>query len=247
MSGIGESNVLLETRSLTRSFGALVAVNGVDWSLDRGERHGIIGPNGSGKSTFLKLLAGVLQPSTGEIRLDDRSISRWSASKRARAGIQLKFQVPRVFNELTVAENLELAASGGALRPDGRRGAIRRADLAQLNLEGHEATRAGELAHGHRQWLEIGMALASSPRILLLDEPTAGMPPSERADTVSLLRRMRCTLVVVEHDIPMVVELCDRMTLLHEGRIRASGPINEVLEDPVLREAYIGERDADVV
>jgi branched-chain amino acid transport system ATP-binding protein len=225
-------------------FGSLTALDGVDLAVRPGERHGLIGPNGSGKSTILRVLAGSLRPAKGTVELDGVDVTRWSASRRTRAGITLKFQMPRVFSELTVRENLALAARFRTRDDAVSEGS--REVLALLESTDVANAPVGQLSHGYRQWLELAMALETRPDFLLLDEPTAGMSPGERARTGELIRGTSCAIVIVDHDIPFVAELCDRMTLLHDGVVRASGPTREVLEDALLRELYTeGARDAD--
>jgi len=233
-----DGRAVLEAVGVEHQFGPLMALRNVNLRIGARERHGLIGPNGSGKSTLLKILAGALRPTRGEIRLDGRSITRWPSHRRARAGVAMKFQAPRIFPELTVAENIALAARFGA--PDTRQ--VGDADLSRLvDFSDYLDVPAGNLSHGVRQWLELVMAMETRPRFMLLDEPTAGMSPSERTRTAEILAAAPCALLVVDHDIPLVAKMCDQITLLHEGHVEASGPTETVVADPIVARVYTRE------
>jgi branched-chain amino acid transport system ATP-binding protein len=226
----------LEANGIVHRFGPLVALSNVSLRIAAGERHGVIGPNGSGKSTLLKILAGSLRATKGEIRLAGQEITRWGIYRRANHGVTMKFQVPRVFSDLTVAENIAIAAH---FATDGGFHQLRVPSLdLTLNFSEDMNASARSLSHGHRQWLELIMTLETKPHFLLLDEPTAGMSPIERKLTAQLIAELPCAVVLVDHDIPLVAQLCDRITLLHEGVVRASGSTQQVLKDPMLREVY---------
>jgi ABC-type uncharacterized transport system ATPase subunit len=235
-------SALLQVKRLSRAFGGVLAVHGVDLALAPGEVACIIGPNGAGKSTLLNMLCGVLQPSDGDILFEGASTLGLKKAQVAKRGIARKFQVPSVFETLTVAENLELASAGPAARASQRV----RPDLGDLmeRIElGAVCDRlAGELAHGQKQWLEIGMALATAPKLLLLDEPTAGMTPEETASTARLIRGLGGELAVlaIEHDIQFVRDLAARTIAMHQGKVVAEGPFEAVAADPVVREVYLG-------
>jgi branched-chain amino acid transport system ATP-binding protein len=218
---------VLRATGVTKRFGAFTALSDVAIDVAPNERHGLIGPNGSGKSTLLKILAGVERPTAGDVLLGDTTITLWSASRRARSGIALKFQVPRVFHELTVRENLEIAARGASAAAD-----------ATFDLRAHADARARGLSHGQRQWLEIAMALATRPQVLLLDEPTAGMSPKERRETAELIRNAPCAVVIVEHDLPLVADIADQLTFLYAGAVQATGAPDEILSSEALRDVY---------
>ena len=233
---------VLEARGVVKEFGGLRAVAGVDLTLRRGELRCLIGPNGAGKSTLFKLLAGVLRPTAGTIRFKGLDLSRLEPHEVARAGIGIKFQVPRVYDRLSVAENLWLAANFRHGRAAAG-AAVERA-LAQVGFgERREATVA-HLSHGDRQWVEIGMVLAAEPELILLDEPTAGMTRAEARRTAGLVREInrRATVVVVEHDMDFVRQLAATVTVLHRGAVLAEGSMDEIRDNATVRDIYLGTR-----
>ena len=226
---------------LTVSFGRFVALRDLNFRATYGHVHGVIGPNGAGKTTLLDVLTGKSRPRSGQVLLDGTiDLGRLTDVQRARAGIGRKFQKPSVFEALTVAENLDLA-----LRRAHR--AARSAPIARLlDTVGLGALRdrlAGTLSHGQKQWLEIGMVLIGEPKLLLLDEPVAGMSDEETAQTASLLRRLRApdrSIVVVEHDMDFVAEVADGVTVLHEGRTLFEGSMADARADAQVIEVYLG-------
>ena len=236
---------LLETVGLARSFGSLVAVDGVDFALAPGEVRAVIGPNGAGKTVFMHLLSGLLSPSRGRILLDGDDITRLDVVDRVRRGVTRSFQVTNLFPNLTVAENVRLAALP-------RRGPSSHADtlrrvaevLDMVALVGADDRYPSELAHGDQRHLEIALALAPGPRLVLLDEPTAGMSLGETTRTAELItsinRESGVTIVVVEHDMRVVQAVAHRITVLDRGRVLAEGTPSEVAADPRVREAYLG-------
>lgn len=240
--------VELETIGVSRSFGGLRAVDGVSLRVRRGELRALIGPNGAGKSTLLNLLAGTLAPSAGSIRLGARDITRASVHERAMLGLGRSFQVVTLFEGLTCRQVLELAMQRDlpmrrwASRPGAaairRRAdeALERAGLASIADE--ESTR---ISHGLQKRLEIALALANAPTVLLLDEPMAGMSADERLALSETLRQVsaRSTVVFVEHDIEIVMSLAQRVTVLHNGAIVCEGTPDEVRSDPVAQEVYL--------
>jgi len=238
---------LLEASGVTKVYGPLRALDGVDLRVEAGTFHGLIGPNGSGKSTLLKSIAGAHFPTTGTIRFDGADITRLSPYQRARNGLSLKFQITAVLTELSVYDNVLLAlqspASNWALLLSRSR---RRLDgdvmyaLERFRLADRANDLAGELSHGEQQWLEIAMALAPRPRLLLLDEPTGGMSPEERRVTGELLAPIKpdCALVIVEHDLDFIKNICDRLTVLDQGRVLGDGTIDEIERDPRIQEIY---------
>lgn len=239
---------ILQATGVGKRYGPLTALEAADLQLHTGRVHALIGPNGSGKSTLLKCLAGAVVPSAGAIHLAGRDITRESPARRARAGLSMKFQITAVLPALSVYDNLLLAmqadASGWRLAFSRSRAALDEpvmALLARFRLDGRCDDVAGSLPHGQQQWLEIGMALARRPQVLLLDEPTAGMSPGERRATGELLRSLAgdCALLIVEHDLQFVRDICDEMTVLDQGRIVASGPAAEVQNDARVREVYL--------
>jgi ABC-type uncharacterized transport system ATPase subunit len=216
--------------------------------VEAGEIHGLIGPNGSGKSTLMHVIAGRTLPDAGTVVLAGRDITRDRPSARARLGLSIKFQLARVYREQTVEQNLLLALqvstglAGLVLSRSRRRlqPAIERT-LADFGLDGVRDRPAGELSHGEQQWLEIAMAMATGPKVLLLDEPTAGMSPQERARTGELIvaAARRCAVVIVEHDLDFIRGLCGRITVLHQGRRIATGSPAEIERDPAVAEVYL--------
>jgi branched-chain amino acid transport system ATP-binding protein len=248
------SEIVLETRKLTRQFGGLVAVDGIDLTIRDGELRALIGPNGAGKTTCINLLSGLFPPSGGEIRWQGRDVTAWSAARRARAGIARTMQVTSVFPNLTVRENVWLGALRTLRRPSALRSrdafgdVTARADecleLAGLAARAHEL--AGSIGHGDQRLLEIAIALALGPKLLLLDEPTAGMSVKESWDIVHRLREIRArdrlTVVIVEHDMEIVMELAERITVLHLGQVLAEGTPDEIAANAEVQRVYLGGR-----
>lgn len=236
------TDVVLEARGLVKEFGGLRAVDGVDFALRQGELRCLIGPNGAGKSTFFHLLAGTLKPTAGSLRFKGLDVARLQPHQIARAGIGIKFQVPRVYDRLAVAENLWLSARFR----HGRRRAAAVVDrvLDEIGLAHRRRAPVGHLAHGDRQWVEIGMVLAAEPELILLDEPTAGMTRAEARRTADLVRAInrRATVIVVEHDMDFVRELAATVTVLHRGAILAEGSMDEIRDDARVRDIYLGRR-----
>ena len=231
-------NAELKLDQVCRSFGSYKAVTDVSLTFGAGELVCIIGPNGAGKSTLLNMMCGTLPLSSGRITLGGMSLDGLSRDRIAQLGIARKFQVPTVFESLSVADNLRVAA--------GRAGdAVWLAEvLAMVNLAVDANVSAGTLPHGKKQWLEIGMALAMRPRILLLDEPTAGLSVDETLATATLLKGLqgRVTVIVIEHDMGFVRDLGARTVVLHHGQIIASGPFSAIEEDETVRDIYLGRR-----
>jgi branched-chain amino acid transport system ATP-binding protein len=233
---------LLEARALEMRFGGVVAVDNVDFSLQEGEIRCLIGPNGAGKSTFFKMVTGQLRPTGGYIRFRDRSVIGLRSYQIARLGVGIKTQVPRLFDGLSVRENIWLAARRKYIRAD-RPEAV--ADvLREIGLMPQQDAVVGQLAHGQRQWVEIGTVLAGAPDLMLLDEPAAGMSDEEVDRTVALIRRIneRCTVVVVEHDMRFIRQIAKKVTVFHQGRIFAEGEVDEVLSDKGVQDIYLGRR-----
>ncbi|HXC14201.1 MAG TPA: branched-chain amino acid ABC transporter ATP-binding protein/permease [Stellaceae bacterium] len=243
----------LEARGLTKSFGGLVANRDIDFAVDEGELRGIIGPNGAGKSTFFKMLTCELPPSAGRIIFNGRDITGMNVARVCQLGLTKSYQVNQLFTRLTVRENVVIAALGerrGTFRLD----LLRRIDrvagldtqvestLALVGLGERPDVPVAQLAYGEKRRLEIALALAGSPSLLLLDEPLAGMSPAERAETVQLLKNIRHgrTLVVVEHDMDALFELAERITVLHEGALLAEGAPSEIQRNSLVQEAYLG-------
>ena len=232
---------LLYADDLQIRFGGVVVLQGVSLAIERGELCCIIGPNGAGKSTLFNMLAGTLRPAEGRIRFEGSDIIGLPVHRFARLGIVRKFQVPSLFDSLTVRDNLDVAGCGmEAAQRNARIGEL----IGLLGLGELSDIRAGELAHGHKQWLEIGMALVGGPKLLLLDEPTAGMTAEETRATADLLLglRGRMAVIVIEHDMRFVRAVDSRTMVLHQGRIIADGPFSEIERDATVRDIYLGRQ-----
>lgn len=238
---------LLELTGVGKRFGTLQALEGVDFTVEEGSFHGLIGPNGSGKSTLLKAIAGEHLPDAGRILFRGQNITNAGPSERARAGLSLKFQITAVLRSLTVYDNLLLALQSAdsvkaLLFSRTRRSLHGRVmeQLAAFRLADRAEDVAGVLSHGQQQWLEIAMALATKPKLLLLDEPTGGMSPEERRATGDLLQPLRgaCALLIVEHDIDWIKGLCDRLTVLDGGQVLDDGSVAEIEQSAKVQEVY---------
>ena len=246
---------LLEVKNVTKSFGSLVAVSGVSLNVAPGELRAVIGPNGAGKTTFFNLISGFFPPNEGAIVFDGKDITRVSASARVRGGMARTFQITEIFPEVSVYENVRVAAevaAGLRLRPWlGRHAAeiARQVDeILELTGLGSKATRlVGELSHGDQRAAEIAMSLALKPRLLLLDEPTAGMGDQETFYITSLIRKLHRhgghTIVLIEHDMRVVFHLADRLTVLDQGRLLAEGTPQEIAANEAVQAAYLGKTE----
>jgi branched-chain amino acid transport system ATP-binding protein len=246
-----ESLPLLALDRLRRYFGALPAVNGVSFTVSAHERRAVIGPNGAGKTTLFNLITGHLVPSAGRILFEDRPIEGLAPHAVARRGISRSFQRTNLFPRLTVLENLRLAAAADGRGSYNLWGSIarlptplRRAhDVAEaVGLAERLTDPAGQLSYGEQRQLEVGVALATSPKLLLLDEPTAGMSPEETHRMTELLAALprAVTVLIIEHDMDVVFSLADRITVLHYGEVLAEGPPDAVRADPRVYEVYLG-------
>jgi branched-chain amino acid transport system ATP-binding protein len=240
---------LLGAAGLRYLYGGLAAVDGVTLTLEAGARHAVVGPNGAGKTTLLDLLSGLLRPSAGVIMWRGRDITRWPLAHRARAGIGRTFQTPTVVASLSTVDNLVLGAWPGARRPRWAGGRYRQLatqaseQASRLGLAAQAQTPAGALSHGQRRVLDLGMALAGQPRLLLLDEPAAGL--SGTADLDRLMRVLNglpptMSLLLVEHHLDVVAAVARTVTVLHQGRVLAAGPIADVAADAAVARAYPG-------
>lgn len=239
---------LLECHGVSKIFGALTALDQADLVVKPNEFHGLIGPNGSGKSTLLKCIAGAELPTGGSVLLSGRDITASTPAERAEAGLSLKFQITAILAELSVYDNVLLALQSqgswlSLLMSRSRRVLHERvmSTLQRFKLADRAHDIAGTLSHGQQQWLEIAMALAREPKLLLLDEPTAGMSPQERRATGELLAPMRqsCSMLIVEHDLDFIREICDSLTVLDGGQVVASGRTQNVQEDKRVKRAYL--------
>jgi urea transport system ATP-binding protein len=245
-------SALLELRGVAVDFDGFRAVDGVDLVVEQGELRFLIGPNGAGKTTLVDIVTGLTRLTEGSVHFDGQDITRVKEFERVRLGIGRSFQTPTVFDSLTVLENLDLAASFRRALPTlfrARRGvsdAVART-LESVGLVEQVGLPAKVLSHGQKQWLEIGMLLVQEPKLLLLDEPVAGMSPQERLDTGALLERLagERTVLVVEHDMAFLRRFARKVTVLHEGKILSEGSVEQVQADPRVREVYLGRsRDA---
>jgi branched-chain amino acid transport system ATP-binding protein len=243
---------LLAVRGLTKRFGGLAANHALDLEVEAGEARAVIGPNGAGKTTLIAQLAGELRPDAGTIRFAGDDVTDWPPERRARRGLARSYQVTSVMPTLTALENVSLAARACAgrrpwlWRAAGAAGDVdvaARESLARVGLGARAGTTAGELSHGERRQLEIALALATAPRLLLLDEPTAGMGREESVRMIRLLAdlKRRHTIVLVEHDMDVVFSVADRITVMDGGRPIATGTPEAIRRDPAVRAAYLGE------
>lgn len=234
------SEPILQLLKLTRQFGGLTAVDDVSLDLVRGEVHCIIGPNGAGKSTLLNMVCGTIAPTSGSILFRSHDLVGRSKHAIARLGIARKFQVPSVFSSMTVLENLVVARAGSSRAEDADREIHKTLDLVDLAAQAD--TEAGNLSHGQKQWLEIGMALVLRPDLLLLDEPTAGMTVDETIKTAKLLLSLkgRLTILAIEHDMRFVRELASHTVVMHQGRVIASGSFQDIEANDTVRDIYLG-------
>ncbi|MEK6208715.1 MAG: ABC transporter ATP-binding protein [Chloroflexota bacterium] len=240
---------MIETRELRRAFGGVVALDGVSLTLSEGERRAVIGPNGAGKTTLINILAGEISPTGGSVRLAGQDITRLRPWQRARLGLAHVYQRTELFAPLSARENVALAVAA-------RRGPYRvfrappRAEydeadavLERVGLGGREGVSVRALSHGERRQLELAVALAQRPRVLLLDEPTAGMSPVETARITDLVAGLdrALTILIVEHDMDVVFRLADRVSVLHEGRVIADGTAAQVRADVRVHDVYLGK------
>ncbi|MBB3014081.1 ABC transporter ATP-binding protein [Cupriavidus alkaliphilus] len=247
------TKVLLEVQGLNRRFGGLTAVSDVSFAVQQGEIFGIIGPNGAGKSTLFNVIAGHLKPSAGKVRFDDHDISGHASDEISRRGIGRTFQSVHVFAKQTVAENLRraeiLARRHNPFAYLARRALSSQADVADVasfvGLTGYLDNEAGGLAYGLQKILGVGMAMMAEPRLLLMDEPAAGLNPSEKRAMGALIRKLReqrgITVLLVEHDMPLVMSSCDRILVINQGKPIALGTPAAVKADPSVIDAYLGE------
>ena len=235
---MAEPRVVLRTTGLARQFGGLRAVDGVDLRIGEGRIHCIIGPNGAGKSTLFNLISGIVSPTAGSVTFGERDITRKPPQLIARLGMARSFQTPRVFASMPVLDHVLLASREHSRDCPLARGALARVGLAE---RGH--VQAENLAHGEKKRLEMAMALAMRPQLVLLDEPTAGMNARETEAVATIVREIAATatVAIIEHDIDFVRGLADDVTVLHKGRVMREGTIAEIEGDADVRHVYLGD------
>ena len=243
----------LKTEALTCRFGGLVAVDSLDYSLKEGELASIIGPNGAGKSTLFKVLMGSIYPTSGKITFNGKDITKTPAHERLKMGIAKTHQITQIFPKLTVLENMGIAAQYRLnkghkwffLDKWNDEDTIKKSEniLSQIDLHDRKDKVAGSLPQGDKKRLEIGMAIATDPKLLLMDEPTAGSSPAETQVTVELIKQLlnTLTMVIVEHKLDVVMDLAKRITVMHRGKIIADGTPEEIRNNNKVREIYLGE------
>ena len=250
MGEVASMSQLLQTTALSRKFGGLEAVQTVDFRLDQGEIRAIIGPNGAGKTTLVCMISGRVRPTSGQVHFKDRDITRLRAWDRVALGIVYTFQVTSIFRNLTVYENVALAVQrrlmlraidrvtlSEAILSDGVEAAL--GDVGLRQVDNHLA---GQLPYGHQKLLEVAMALALKPELLILDEPTQGLAPEEILDFCGLIRKIsrEVTILLIEHNMPVVLELATGITVMDKGAIIAVGTPDEIEADTQVQEAYLG-------
>lgn len=237
---MSDSEELLATEGLTKRFGGLTAVDSIDWSMTGEQIECIVGPNGAGKSTFLKLVMGIHGPTSGSIRYKGDDITNKESYKRVLSGMSMKFQVPSVYEDLTVRENIRVAAQP---HHDDIHTVIEEV-IPQIQLTEHADSKAGNLSHGLKQWLEIGMSTVSNPDLLLLDEPTAGMSVDETEETAELLQDLRVSrsfgLVIIDHDMDFIEQISESVTVFHQGKVFMRGTMDEVKQNEEVQRIYLG-------
>jgi branched-chain amino acid transport system ATP-binding protein len=243
---------MLEVRKLTKTFGALLATDGIDFDVAEGETHAVIGPNGAGKTTFISQLAGNLRPDSGSVRFAGADITNLSAPRRARMGLARSFQITSVYPEFSALDNVALAVqahSGHSFRfwrtARGDPALVEPAErvLEEVGLLPRKSILAANLAHGEQRQLEVAMALATGPRLLLLDEPMAGMGTEESQRMIALLQKLKQkkTIILVEHDMDAVFRLADRISVLVYGKVIATDVPGKIKLNEDVRKAYLGE------
>lgn len=227
--------VLLETRGLSKSFGGLKAVSDVNFRIERGEVRAVIGPNGAGKTTFVSLISGRIAPSAGTILFEGADVTAFPAFRRVQRGIAYTFQITSIYANLSVAENVALAAHqpGGKASLD---------PLERVGLADRASQIAGTLAYGHQRLLEVAMGLALKPKLLILDEPTQGLSDAEIDNFIMLVREVakNATVLLIEHNMPLVMELAHRVTVLDRGMILAEGAPEDIRANAAVQAAYLG-------
>ena len=238
---MSDDNTILELIKVSKQFGGIQAVEDFDFKVQKGEVHCLIGPNGAGKTTVFKLITGLYPVSSGRVKFKGVDITNMSAAKRARNGLSIKMQVPGVFEELTMRENIRIAAGNYISASQLEDETERLIKLVKLDKLGNPPVR--NMSHGQQQWLEIAMALSSKPELLLLDEPAAGMGPEETAFTAELVNELNATgltILFIDHDMDFVRQIAQKVTVMHYGRKFAYGTVDEISNDPGVKQIYLG-------
>jgi branched-chain amino acid transport system ATP-binding protein len=241
---------MLKTSSLTKNFGGLTAVNNVNFSIEQGDLQSIIGPNGAGKSTFFKLISGEIKPSEGQIIFDGKDITGLGQAQISHCGIAVAYQITNIFPSLSVLENVRVAAQSRKTtfnfwsKADAHTEITDQAldILEDIGLAEFRGDVAANLSHGDQKRLEIGIALATRPKLLLLDEPTAGLSPTETRHTIELIKKIsgHLTIILVEHKMTVVMEVSDKITVLHYGSLLAQGSPDDIRNNEEVRRVYLG-------
>ncbi len=238
------ASTLLETKALNKRFGGVVAAEDIDFAVGEGEMRCLIGPNGAGKSTLFAMLGGFQRSDSGKIMVFGEDMTRRQPFYRVQRGVGLTFQTNRAYHELTVQENLATPRPARAGADRDKAAERYRYALSAFELDPEDHTRAGALSHDKLQWLEIAMVLAGYPRLVMLDEPTAGMSTEETARTAEVLKHLNAsglTVLVVEHDMAFVKEVAESVTVLHQGRIFAEGSVEEITSSEEVKSIYLGK------
>lgn len=241
LKGRESNEILLELKKLGKSFGGLKAVDDVSISIRPGELSSLIGPNGAGKSTIFKLIMGLHKPTGGSILFKRQNITNYDIASRAKLGISIKMQIPGVYGELTLRENMRIAVQNFVSSNQLESEIDRLLDMVGISSLGNPLVK--NLSHGQQQWLEIAMAIASKPDLLLLDEPAAGMGPEETnftADLVKSLNDMGLTILFIDHDMDFVRKITQKVTVLHYGKLFAEGTIDEIENNQEVSQIYLG-------
>ena len=243
----------LELNAVSRHFGALVAMADIDMTVRAGERRAVLGSNGAGKTTLFNAITGDFPPTSGRVRLFGEDVTYLPVHERIRRGLRRTYQISLLFSGLTVIENIFLACRGvgrgrhSLLRPRRDDGAMEMAEtlLHAVHLDDRRDTPVAELSHGQQRQLEVGLALSGAPRLILFDEPAAGLSPSERADLVDILQSLppHVGFIIIEHDMDVALRVAERVTMMHNGRIFKQGTPEEIENDPEVQELYLGHGD----
>lgn len=233
---------LLEIKNLSKNFGGINAVEDFSMSMDKGELHCLIGPNGAGKTTVFKMITGILPASSGKIIFEGKDITKEATVKRAQRGISIKMQVPGLFGDLTLRENIRIAAQNFVKKSELETEIDRLIELVHIQDLGNPCVK--NMTHGQQQWLEIAMALAPNPKLLLLDEPAAGLGPEETEYTAQLIEQLNAEglgVLFIEHDMNFVRRIAKNVTVLHYGKKFAEGPMEQIEKDEGVIQIYLGK------